>query len=122
MEDALYDTLQHTQGFDLVALQMPQGWELIIILGLVFLLFGAKKMPDAARGIGKSLRILKTETKGLRDGDDDGTPSVSESSPAQITTDTVPADGSADGTSSQTSSADVSDAKEPAHPKTASKE
>ncbi len=49
---------------------MPQGWELLILVALVFLLFGAKKMPDAARGIGRSLRILKTETKGLHeDGD-----------------------------------------------------
>lgn len=60
-------------GFEQLALQMPQGWELLILLGLVVLLFGAKKLPDAARGLGKSMRILKTETKALRD--DEGTDS-----------------------------------------------
>lgn len=66
------ETFGQASDFDLVALAMPQGWELLIILALVFLLFGAKKMPDAARGIGRSLRILKTETQGLRDDDGSG--------------------------------------------------
>ncbi len=45
----------------------PTHW--LIIIGLVVLLFGAKKLPDAARGVGKSLRILKAETAALS-GDD----------------------------------------------------
>jgi sec-independent protein translocase protein TatA len=48
-----------------------KGWEIIIILALLLLLFGAKRLPDAARGLGRSLRIFKAETKGLRDDDDD---------------------------------------------------
>jgi sec-independent protein translocase protein TatA len=51
-----------------------RGWEWIIILALALLLFGGfKKMPDAARGLGRSLRIFKAETKGLTDdsGDED---------------------------------------------------
>jgi sec-independent protein translocase protein TatA len=44
-----------------------QGWEWLIILAIVLLLFGAKRLPDAARGLGRSLRILKAETKGLHD-------------------------------------------------------
>lgn len=44
--------------------------ELLIIVLLVVLLFGAKKLPDAARGIGRSLRIFKAETKGLADDDE----------------------------------------------------
>lgn len=43
--------------------------ELIIIALVIVLLFGAKKLPDAARGLGRSLRIFKAETKGLRDDD-----------------------------------------------------
>ena len=39
--------------------------ELLIIVALVVLLFGAKRLPDAARGLGRSLRIFKSETKGL---------------------------------------------------------
>lgn len=35
--------------------------ELLIILFLVVLLFGAKRLPDAARGMGRSLRIFKAE-------------------------------------------------------------
>ncbi len=48
--------------------------ELIIIAVVVLVLFGSKKLPEAARSVGRSLRILKSETKGLRD---DETPAVS---------------------------------------------
>ncbi len=44
--------------------------ELLLLLLLLVLLFGAKKLPDTARGIGRSLRIFKAETKGLRSDDD----------------------------------------------------
>ncbi|MFD7656378.1 Sec-independent protein translocase subunit TatA [Actinosynnema sp. NPDC059797] len=40
--------------------------ELIIIAVVIILLFGAKKLPDMARSIGRSAKILKAETKGLR--------------------------------------------------------
>ena len=46
-----------------------RGSELLIILLIVVLLFGAKRLPDAARGIGRSLRIFKAETKGLVQGE-----------------------------------------------------
>lgn len=46
-------------------------WEILVILLVVLLLFGAKRLPDAARGLGRSLRIFKAETKGLMDDDDD---------------------------------------------------
>jgi len=45
--------------------------EIIIILAVVILLFGGKKLPELARGSGRALRIFKAETKGLIDGDDD---------------------------------------------------
>lgn len=45
--------------------------ELLIILAVVVLLFGASKLPDLARGSGRALRIFKAETKGLLDDDDD---------------------------------------------------
>ena len=45
--------------------------EIILILAVVVLLFGAKKLPELARGSGRALRIFKAETKGLIDGDDD---------------------------------------------------
>ncbi len=45
--------------------------ELLIILGVLILLFGAKKLPELARGSGRALRIFKAETKGLIDDDDE---------------------------------------------------
>jgi sec-independent protein translocase protein TatA len=42
-----------------------RGSEWIIIAAILALLFGAKRLPDAARGLGRSLRIFKAETQGL---------------------------------------------------------
>lgn len=42
-----------------------RGNEWLILILLVVLLFGARRLPDAARGLGRSLRIFKAETKGL---------------------------------------------------------
>jgi sec-independent protein translocase protein TatA len=43
--------------------------EIILILLVLLLLFGAKKLPDLSRSMGRSLRIFKSETKGLREDD-----------------------------------------------------
>lgn len=43
---------------------------LLILLLVVILLFGARKLPDLARSMGRSLRIIKAETKGLVDEPD----------------------------------------------------
>ncbi|MEU5433332.1 Sec-independent protein translocase subunit TatA [Streptomyces sp. NPDC020719] len=40
--------------------------EIILILVVVVLLFGAKKLPDMARSLGKSARILKSEAKAMK--------------------------------------------------------
>lgn len=40
--------------------------EIVLILIVVVLLFGAKKLPDMARSLGKSARILKSEAKAMR--------------------------------------------------------
>jgi sec-independent protein translocase protein TatA len=47
--------------------------EIILVILVVLLLFGAKKLPELARGSGRALRIFKAETKGLMDDDDDST-------------------------------------------------
>ena len=49
----------------------PGGWEIVLIFLVILLLFGAKKLPELARGSGRALRIFKAETKGLVDDDDD---------------------------------------------------
>jgi sec-independent protein translocase protein TatA len=43
------------------------GWEIVAILAVFVLLFGAKKLPDMARSIGQSARVFKGEMKGLKD-------------------------------------------------------
>lgn len=45
--------------------------EILIVLGVVLLLFGGKKLPELARGSGKALRIFKSEVKAMHDDDDD---------------------------------------------------
>lgn len=40
------------------------GWEIVLILAVVILLFGARKLPDLARGLGQSIKEFK---KGVRD-------------------------------------------------------
>jgi len=44
-------------------LREPTAWIVILV---VILLFGAKRLPDVARGVGRSLRIFKSETEGMR--------------------------------------------------------
>lgn len=43
--------------------------EILIIAILIFALFGYKKLPDATRAVGRSLRIFKGEMKGMKDDD-----------------------------------------------------
>jgi sec-independent protein translocase protein TatA len=43
-----------------------QGWHLLILVALLVLLFGAKRLPDAARSLGKSMRIFKSEIKEMK--------------------------------------------------------
>jgi sec-independent protein translocase protein TatA len=50
-----------------------RGSEWLILILVVVLLFGARRLPDAARGLGRSLRIFKAETKGLTDSSAEGT-------------------------------------------------
>jgi sec-independent protein translocase protein TatA len=44
--------------------------EWLIILLVIVILFGSAKLPNLARSLGKSMRILKAETKGLHDDDE----------------------------------------------------
>jgi sec-independent protein translocase protein TatA len=53
---------------------MPGGWEWLIIIGVLVLLFGAKRLPEMARSVGQSARVFKGEMKGLRDDDGRNTP------------------------------------------------
>lgn len=46
---------------------MPGGYEWLIIIAVLLLLFGAKKLPEMARSVGQSARVFKGEMKGLKD-------------------------------------------------------
>jgi sec-independent protein translocase protein TatA len=42
-------------------------WKILIIAIVIIVLFGSRKLPEAARSLGKSMRILKTEVQGLHE-------------------------------------------------------
>lgn len=44
-------------------------WHWVVVILVVLLLFGAKRLPDLARSVGRSLRIIKAETRGLMEDD-----------------------------------------------------
>ena len=47
-----------------------EPWHIIVIVAVLFLLFGYRKLPSATKSIAQSLKIFRDETKGLRGGDD----------------------------------------------------
>ena len=56
----------------MLAIGMPGGWELVIIVLVIILLFGAKKIPELARGLGKGIREFKDATKEIKTEIDEG--------------------------------------------------
>jgi sec-independent protein translocase protein TatA len=44
-----------------------EPWHLLIVAIVLIVLFGSKKLPDTARSLGRSMRILKSEAKALKD-------------------------------------------------------
>lgn len=59
-------------------------WEILIIAVVIVLLFGAKKMPAMARSLGQSMRIIKAETKGMRNDDQDAEQKPAAAEPQQL--------------------------------------
>jgi sec-independent protein translocase protein TatA len=63
-------------------------WKILIIAVVILVLFGSKKLPDAARSLGKSMRILKSEVSTLHDDEkqqNTTTTAPAQPAPAQIT-------------------------------------
>ncbi|HUL27374.1 MAG TPA: Sec-independent protein translocase subunit TatA [Streptosporangiaceae bacterium] len=61
-------------------------WHLLILAAVVLVLFGAKRLPDSARSLGRAMRIFKAETSGLHgDKAEDGQPQAQaeQAQPAQ---------------------------------------
>ncbi|CAM5445415.1 MULTISPECIES: Sec-independent protein translocase subunit TatA [Streptomyces] len=44
-----------------------EPWHLLILVAVVIMIFGSKKLPDTARALGRSMRILKSETRAMKD-------------------------------------------------------
>ncbi len=60
-------------------------WHLLILAAVVLVLFGAKKLPDSARSLGRAMRIFKAETSGLRSDDTTDTGQPQAGPPGQLT-------------------------------------
>lgn len=59
--------------------------EIILILVVLVLLFGAKRLPDAARSLGRSMRIFKSEVKQMgEDGDEPARPTPAPQPPREV--------------------------------------
>jgi len=67
-----------------------KGWELLIILAVVLLLFGGKRLPDAARGLGRSMRIFKSEIKAAQDDDGNSPPQQIQAKTDEVSSEPVP--------------------------------
>ena len=46
---------------------MPGGWEMVVIALVILLMFGAKKLPELARGLGQGIREFKGAVDGVKD-------------------------------------------------------
>jgi len=68
-----------------------EPWHLIVVALVLILVFGSKKLPDAARGLGKSMRILKSEAKAMK-SDDAADTSAQASSPVPAPEAITPSD------------------------------
>ena len=68
-------------------------WKILIVAIVIIVLFGSRKLPDAARSLGKSMRILKTEVQGMHeDNETQTTYSAPVPTPAQIQPTAAPVD------------------------------
>jgi sec-independent protein translocase protein TatA len=59
---------------------IPGGWELIVIVLVIVLLFGSRKIPELMKGLGSGIREFKKASSGDFDDDNDKRPTKSNSS------------------------------------------
>ena len=65
-------------------------WKILIVAVVIIVLFGSRKLPDAARSLGKSMRILKTEVSSLHE-DEHAQAATAQAAPAQLQPPVAPA-------------------------------
>jgi sec-independent protein translocase protein TatA len=71
-------------GIDMIGDLFDSPWKILIIALVLIILFGGKKMPDAARSLGRSMRILKAEVSDLHhDHDEEKAPEAQAIAPPQ---------------------------------------
>jgi sec-independent protein translocase protein TatA len=75
-----------------------EPWHLALVALICVLLFGSKKLPEAARGLGKSMRILKSEARAMKTDDETPAQPVTPAAPlSSVSAEPVePAKGAAD--------------------------
>ncbi len=59
-------------------------WKILIVAVVIIVLFGSKKLPDAARSLGRSMRILKKEVSSMHEDEPDGAPAQDGTAGAQF--------------------------------------
>ena len=57
-------------------------WKILIVAVVIIVLFGSRKLPDAARSLGRSMRILKTEVQGMHEDDEPASQTTVQTAPA----------------------------------------
>jgi sec-independent protein translocase protein TatA len=55
----------------LAFISTPGPLELLVILGIALIVLGPKRLPDAARSVGRGMREFKETLQGVNDYDDD---------------------------------------------------
>lgn len=70
---------------------MLGGWEIILILAVVLILFGAKKLPELAKGLGTGIKEFKKATREVSDEIQNAADETPSPSPRKIAADTTPA-------------------------------
>lgn len=55
-----------------LAIGMPGGWEILVIALFIIIFFGAKKIPEIARGMGRGIREFKDATKEIKNEIEEG--------------------------------------------------
>ena len=71
------------------------GWEIVLILAVVLILFGAKKLPELAKGLGTGIKEFKKATREVTDeiqnaGNNDSAPPTPKASPTNATAQAQP--------------------------------
>jgi sec-independent protein translocase protein TatA len=105
-ESALADCLGASQdaimmSIDTNAIQvlglfgLPGGWEVVVILAVILLLFGGKKLPEMARGLARGMRVFRDELKGIKTDLESDEPAPKNDQPVKKDQDAPRQDGDA---------------------------